>query len=242
MTPKTIVRNLFETTITPRLARLGFAYVPTRFAFRRQSAGFQQQITITLSHRNTRESIRFWSAFNVASRRYDEWLRAQGRPPHQGFLGGCMDWNIPGWCPPDDPETSFDCSSPARREAVLDDWFRRCVSVGLPYLDELSSWDGLAADLVRGRWHWDRAADFYLIAGRPRQAVETLVRGIEELQSRDYDCPEHAAPALVQKRRRQALERDRAIAGFRARMASLAAGGLSTAGDEFHTSLEEADR
>lgn len=63
-----------------------------------------------------------------------------------------------------------------------------------------------------------------LISGQPWMAIEAL------------------QTALVMKRQRQALERDRAIAGFRARLASLAAGGPSIAGDEFHTSLEEADR
>ncbi len=67
MTLQTIVRNLFVDDHAPS-GSAGFAYVPTRFAFvssvSRLSA---QQITITLSHRNTRESIRFWSAFNVAS-------------------------------------------------------------------------------------------------------------------------------------------------------------------------------
>lgn len=221
MTPKEIVQAAFEADISPVLHGKAFSYVPSQFGYKRKQGDFTQIISIILSHNNTSEDIRFWSAFNVDSPRYNVWRRQNGMDKFQGRLGGCMDWNILNWRSNGDHSTSFDFSTPQQRSEVLRDWLSRCLKAGIPYLEELSSWEGLAADLVRWRWHWGRAADYFVIAGRPDRAVAALEAGIEFLVTQDFSTSEGAHPILVSKKRRQAAERDQKVASYRDRIEAI---------------------
>ena len=221
MTPKEAVRSAFETAITPALEQEGFSYSRSQFAYRRKLSGFVQHISITLSHHNTQGSIHFWSAFNVSSPRYDRWLTDQGRQKFDGYIGGCMDWNIPGWRDSGDHSTSFDFSDPPSRPSVLGEWRRRCFAAGLPYLSSLSSWRGAAEDLIRVGWHHDRAADLFLIGGLLESAVAALEAGLEALKKEEIPVSPNAHPTLVWKRRRQAEDRERRRLVFVQRISEL---------------------
>ena len=221
MTPKEIVRAAFEADVSPLLQERGFSYNPSQFAFKRTREAFTQIISITLSHNNSSEDIKFWSALNVTSPRYNAWRKQHEMAKFEGYLGGCMDWNIPGWRPAEVQGTSFDFSEPNRRAGVMRDWLSRCLSVGLPYLESLSTWEGLADDLIRWRWHWGRAADYFVIAGRGDRAVSALETGIRELLAQDFTTSENAHPILVSKKRRQAADRDSEVALYRERIARI---------------------
>jgi hypothetical protein len=221
MTPKEIVQAAFEADVSHVLQALGFSYIPSQFAYKRKAGVFTQIISITLSHKNSAEDIRFWSAFNVDSPSYNAWRKNHGMEKFQGYLGGCMDWNIPGWRSDGDLATSFELSDPKQRPSVLRDWISRCVRVGLPYLESLSSWDGLGDYLLRWRWHWGRAADFFEIAGSEDRAVSALEAGIRELLAQDFSTSEDAHPILVSKKRRQAAERDSEVALYCERIARI---------------------
>jgi hypothetical protein len=134
MTPKETLQAAFEADITPVLEQEGFAYSRSRFAYRRKLNDFVQHISVTLSHNNTQQCIQFWTAFNVSSPRYNHWLREQGREEFEGYIGGCMDWNIPGWRKDGEHFTFFDFSVPISRPGILAEWQRRCFASGLPYL------------------------------------------------------------------------------------------------------------
>jgi hypothetical protein len=98
MTPKEIVQGAFENHIVGWLETQGFAYSRSKFAFKKQKGEFVQQIAITLSRRNSAQSIRFWSSFGVSSPSYAKWLLSQRRSkPASDGIGGCNDWNIPDW-------------------------------------------------------------------------------------------------------------------------------------------------
>lgn len=221
MTPKEIVQAAFEADISHALLGKGFSYVPSQFSYKRKQGVFTQIISLTLSHKNTSEDIRFWSAFNVDSPRYNAWRKQNGMDELQGHLGGCMDWNIPNWRSDGDHSTSFDFSTPHQREDVLHDWVSRCLRAGIPYLEELSSWEGLGADLVRWRWHWGRAADYFVIADRPDRAVAALKAGIEFLEAQNFSTSESAHPILVRTKRRQVEERDQAVESYRERIETI---------------------
>jgi hypothetical protein len=221
MTPKEIVKAAFEAEVSPLLQERGFSYIPSQFAFKRTQGFFTQIISITLSHNNSSEDIKFWSAFNVTSPRYNAWRKQHEMDKFEGHLGGCMDWNIPGWRSEEDHNTSFDFSDPKQRANVLQDWLSKCLRAGLPYLDSLSAWEGLADDLVRWRWHWGRAADFSMIAGREDRAVSVLEAGIWDLQAQNFSTSENAHPILVSKKQRQATERDSEVALYRERIARI---------------------
>jgi len=219
--PKEIVQAAFEAEVWPVLQAKGFSYVPSQFAYKRKQGVFTQIISIILSHTNSADDIRFWSAFNVESSRYNAWLKGRGMEKCQQHLGGCMDWNIPGWRSDGDHSTSFEFSDPTQRGSVLREWILRCVKAGLPYLESLSSWEGLGDDLLRWRWHWGRAADFFVIGDRPDRAVAALEAGIEFLRAQDFSTSDRAHPILVSKKRRQAAERDQAVASYRERIETI---------------------
>ncbi len=222
MTPKQILHAAFARSVTSRLAELGFEFVPSRFAYKRRVGEFTQRISISPSQRNSQLSMRFNSAFNVVSPAYNRWLARRGQEPRPSYLAGCGDWNVPGW--DTGGELFFDFTRRLTRRRVIRGWLRLCLDVGIPYLDRLSSWPGAAADLVRQKWHWDRAADYFEIAGDPEGAIRALEQGIEVLRGHDFSCPEGAHPMLAAKRERQAAERDAEVAEFRRRIEEL--GGL----------------
>mgnify|MGYP007070469003 CR=1 FL=1 len=221
MTPKELVQAAFQADIAPTLQGKGFSYVPSQFAFKRKQGDFTQIISITLSHKNSSDGIRFWSAFNVDSSRYNAWRKQNGMDKFQGHLGGCMDWSIPDWRSDGDHSTSFDFSTPHLRADVLRDWLSRCLRAGIPYLEKLSSWEGLGADLVRWRWHWGRATDYFVMADRPDRAVAALEAGIEFLEAQDFSTSKGADPILVSKKRRQAAERNREVSSYRHRIETI---------------------
>jgi hypothetical protein len=221
MTPKETLQAAFEAGISPHLQERGFGFVRSQFGYQRKVGVFTQHISVTLSHYNTQQSITFWSAFNVASAEYNKWRKQHGLEKFNGYLGGSMDWNIPGWREPSDFRTSFDFSEPEQREYVLSDWLHRCLSSGIPYLDALSTWEGLANDLLRWNWHWGRPADFFMIAGETEKAVAALQAGIEFLLKQDYSFSPNAHPTLVMKKKRQEKERDTEVGSFRRRISLL---------------------
>ena len=221
MTPKEIVQAAFEAEVSHVLLAMGFSYIPSRFAYKRKAGVFTQIISVTLSHNNSSEDIRFWSAFNVDSTYYKAWRKNNGMENFEGYLGGSMDWNIPVWRSNGDHASSFEFSDSNGRSGVLRDWISRCLRAGVPYLESISSWEGLGDDLVRCRWHWGRAADYFVIAGREDRAVYALETGIRELLAQDFSTSEDAHPILVSKKRRQAAERDSEVALYRERIARI---------------------
>ncbi|NQV27000.1 MAG: hypothetical protein HQ518_21835 [Rhodopirellula sp.] len=218
MKPKEILQAAFEEFISPELDGHGFGYVRSGFAYKRKSGDFTQEISITLSHYNTQNSVVFWSAFNVTSPAYNRWLKKQRREKFDGYLGGCMDWNVPGWRQADNHQLRFDYSDPDSRREVLSDWLAKCTSAGFSYLQKLSTWEGAAEDLLANEWHWNRAADFCLIACRSDLAIAALERGIQFLATMEFSYSEKSHPTLVTKKKRQAVERDAEVAAFKSRI------------------------
>jgi len=199
MSPKELLWVLFEEVVSPKLRELGFSPVASAFSFKRSRGDFVQLISINLGRQNTQDNIHFWSAFNVKSPKYARWLKKQGREAVGVYVGGCPHWNIPTWRIPGDSATSYYISGDAMRCSVVEDWLGRCLISGLPYLDQLSSWEGAAQDLVRRKWHWNEAADFYLIAGQVDRAAETLATGVELLESKNLSWAESDHPTIRRK-------------------------------------------
>jgi hypothetical protein len=200
MTPKEIVQDAFENQIVGWLESQGFAYSRSKFAFKKQQGDFVQRITVTLSGKNNAQSIRFWSSFDVSSPSYVKCLLSQGHPkPTSDGIGGCNDWNIPGWRESKGLPIDFDFSEPTLRLKVTETWRIRCERVGIPYLEQLSTWQGAAEDLLRWRWQYSKAADFFLIAGDKQRAVETLNAGIINFTTAGRADPFKELPSLQQR-------------------------------------------
>jgi hypothetical protein len=221
MTPKETLQAAFAEKVDPFLRDFGFVGLASQFVYQRKVGEFTQQISITLSHRNSAEWILWWSAFNVSSAAYNRWLKLRKRPAYTGMLVGHEDWNIPGWREEGDYSSGHQFGDPATRAAVLDDWMQRCRTVGIPFLDQLSTWHGAAEDLLRNQWHHDRAADYFEIADRPADAIAALAAGIETLRKQELPVSPNAHPILVAKRKREANARNARISEFEQRISAL---------------------
>jgi hypothetical protein len=208
MTPKEILRGEFERTVNPWLESLGFVYSRSQFCYKRMLGHFEQRISILLTSRSSRRYISFSSAFGVHSAKYNEWLKTQGRELSDGGLAACAEWNVPGWERESDEPMNWNFADPSQRPRVLAKWRTKCETVGLPYLAAISSWEGAADDLLRQRCQYDKAADFFQIAGVIDHAIAALRKGIEQLDSQDLSWSDKSHPILIAKKKRQVQERN----------------------------------
>jgi len=141
-----------------------------------------QSISFQLSRWNSVDECEFWSTWKAVSPQYSAWLQSEWQEtPTLDALGGLVEWNIPGWSRQADRHFAL------RNQATDSDEWREFLEnvqrVGIPFLDRISTWQGAAEELVRERWHFDAAADFYVIAGETERAVETLRDGIRAFES-----------------------------------------------------------
>jgi hypothetical protein len=221
MTPKEILLSLFDDQVTPWLEAKGFRFLRSRFCYKRKRDAFTQEISVSPNPKNSAQLMVFNSAFTVWSLAYNRWLRRQERPISNGWVGGCADWNIPGWRQSSDDALDIDFTDPGVRYAVIDQWKSKCERAGLPFLESLSSWEGAAEDLLRLGLHWDQAADFFLIGGNTGRAIEALEKGIQSLRKQDFSWSEKSHPILIEKRKREAAERDAEVALYHQRVKML---------------------
>lgn len=147
----------------------------------RKVGAFKQIIHFQSSVSNVDDDCRFWTHWRVESREYAKWYEEQwGVSPTQNWIGGCADWNIPGWNR--DPGLGYQLRNTVNDIDEMEVLLRNVIDVGLPYLAEISTWKGAASDLLRCGWLHDLACDFFLIAGdrgAARAAAEAGLRGVE---------------------------------------------------------------
>jgi hypothetical protein len=66
-------------------------------------------------------------------------------------------------------------------------------------LDKLSTWQGAAEDLLRWRWHYARAADFFMIDGKKQRAIEAINAGITNFTAIGRADPFTELPTLKER-------------------------------------------
>jgi hypothetical protein len=93
-------------------------------------------------------------------------------------MGGCSDWNIPGWSYPKGGY-HFDLSEPSQRDFVMQALLENIREHGLPYLESISSWEGAAERLLKEKLMYGKTADFFLIGGKKEPARAALAIGIK---------------------------------------------------------------
>ena len=174
-----VVKTELEKIIVPELAACGFRYSPSQLKFSRKVSHVTQIIEVSLNRYNSAEYIDFWTMWGVHSTDYSRWHQQEwGEKPYNNSLGGCADWNIPGWSYPPG-SYHFDLSDRRSREAVMR-WFLSDIQdCGLPYLERISTWVGAAEELLNNGWMFGTAAEFFLIAGDQERAREALERGLK---------------------------------------------------------------
>jgi hypothetical protein len=177
--PKEIVKANLEQVIVPELDACGFRYSPSQLKFTRKRSYVTQTISVSLNRYNSSLSIDFWTMWAAGSSEYARWYKDKwGIDPENNALGGCPDWDIPGWSY-QKPGYHFDLSEPSQRNQVMKALLENISRYGLPYLDSLSTWEGAAEGLLSEGWMFGKAADFFLIAGADERARQAIERGIE---------------------------------------------------------------
>jgi hypothetical protein len=119
-----------------------------------------------------------WGATNPD---YTKWFKHEwNEKPSSDFLGEVSDWNIEGWSRRADQHYRL-----RNRADDVQEWrafLTDAERAGFPFLERISTWRGAADHLRSERWHFDRSADFLLIAGDPEGARATLLEGIETFE------------------------------------------------------------
>jgi len=208
--PKEILKELVNAEIVPALAPLGFSYSPGAIRFSRKAADARQVIDFSLNQRNDRESIHFWTVWRAHAPGYVKWMERQwGGPRPNDELGGSSDGNLPGFRPRGGDQ--FDLSDPAARIAEMGRLRASMLSVGLPFLDSISTYRGAAGriceDHETGRFTssflYPKAVDFYLIAGERERAERALRRAMERLSRLEPPAREQHADVIFQLQARR---------------------------------------
>ena len=183
MTPKQVVKEEIERVILPVLSPHGFRFAPSHMKLSRKCSYATQTIDVCLNRYNTAASIDFWTVWAAHSPEYARWYKQRwGVKPENTGMGGCSDWNIPGWSYPP-PGYHFDLSEPAGRNAVMQAFLDNIQRLGIPYLESISTWQGAAETLLKERWMYGKAADFFMIAGKSEHARQALEVGIRTFEN-----------------------------------------------------------
>ena len=181
MKPKDLVTLRVREHVLARFEARGFRFSASKLRFSRSVGQTRQYIEISLSKWNRENDASFWSMWGATASYYAEWHLAQwGKSPANNVLGGVSDWNIPGWTR--SATQNFHLVATKADAVEMGEFVRNAEGPGLQYLDSISTWEGAAQRLREKRSMFDRAADFYLIAERPNEALSALLEGIETFE------------------------------------------------------------
>lgn len=171
MKPRDAVRKALEMYVVPRLARLNFTFAPSTLSLMRKREMYRQIITCELDRWNMEDiSASFGLRFSVRSAFYNKWHQNNfgDRPPNDA-LASELYMNLKGWM-----HAKPNVAHAERVEIEMLKLMEDILDRGLPFLEKYSDWENAAQRLVKGRWMWAKACDFYVIAGNREKARETL--------------------------------------------------------------------
>jgi hypothetical protein len=181
MKPRELLLTRLAETFTTEMQARGFRYSPSGPRFSRRLGPVRQQIIFQSSRWNISGDCTFWTLWSAHNPEHKAWhLQTYGAPAENDWLGGCADWNIPGWSrgPGKHFRLHGDHTDPDEMRVLL----QNATETGIPYLDSVSSWAGAATELLRWRWHHDLACDFFLQAGAPDAARDALLTGLRRFE------------------------------------------------------------
>jgi hypothetical protein len=178
MKPREMLLGRVEETVAPAMRHLGFAFSRSRLLLSRRFGYAHQEVVFSLNRWNSENDCSFWTMWSARAPAYRTWHNEMfGHDPPNDTLGGGADWNIPGWSR--GPSAHATLTGHLSHDAeVVERLLRDIQSAGIPYIDQVSTWEGAAERLLDGHWGWDRAADFLMIAGKKERARLVLEEGI----------------------------------------------------------------
>ena len=182
MKPRDLLCQNLEENVSPYLRSQGFTFSRAQISFLRKQDFARQEIHFSLSKWNTEDDCSFWTMWGVSSTAYTKWhLQEWGEKPVNNALGGCADWNIPGW-PRQPGDEHFKLTRSRRDIDVMKLLVDAIGAQGLPYLQQISTWSGAAQQFLKEGWMFGKACDFFLIAGQRDRAIEALYLGLDKYE------------------------------------------------------------
>lgn len=179
MKPKALVLLRLREHIVGPLAERGFRFAASKVHFTRTVGEVQHRIAICSNRYNGEDDAEFWSMWSATSLAYPAWHAERwGKPPAHGIMGDSADWNIPGWRSVV-PAAKVRLSNTAEDVREMAAFLDAVLGAGLTWLERVSTWEG-AAEARRASGHgFGHAADYFMLAGQPGRARETLLEGID---------------------------------------------------------------
>jgi hypothetical protein len=179
MKPKALLLLRLREHVVEPLAERGFRFAAAKVHFTRTVGDVQQRIAICANRHNREDDAEFWSMWSATSLVYPAWHAEQwGKPPAHGIMGDSADWNIPGWGSVL-PAAKVRLSNAAEDVREMAAFLDAVLGAGLRWLERVSTWEG-AAEARRASGHgFGQAADYFMLAGQPERARESLLEGID---------------------------------------------------------------
>jgi hypothetical protein len=187
MKPKEMLLERLEETVVPVMRLLGFSFSRSRLLLSRRVGYARQEISFSLDKWNSENNCAFWTMWAARAPLYRKWHNDTfGEDPPNDALGGVADWNIPGWSRGPSAHATL-TGNPSNDAEVAERLLNDIKSAGIPYIDQISTWESAAERLLDGHWTLDRAADFLMIAGRTERARLVLEEGIRRYSDGSHD-------------------------------------------------------
>src|SRR5258706_12472272 len=150
MKPRELLFARLTQAYAAAIQELGFRFSASGPHFTRKVGHVRQLISISSNRWNTDSDCSFWTMWSAHTPDYRKWYKAHwGAATDRDWLGGCADWNIPGWSRA--AGVNFHLQGDSRDHEEISVLLRNSITVGIPYLQLISSWTGAAQDLLRWR-------------------------------------------------------------------------------------------
>lgn len=184
MKPKDHLRNQIEAQLVKRFHDIDFRYSPSQLKFSRKVGEFVQQFSFTLSHYSTIETIVFWTSWGVRSPAFAKWRKEMWDDANSDFwIAGSNDWLLPGWS----SKTSGREMGLGNGREVLATFWSDADAVGIPFLNQLTSYRGAAEFWLDSGWHFYDASYLFYRQGDLDSVRATLEAGITKFEGGAQD-------------------------------------------------------
>lgn len=185
MKPTELLTNRLTSDVVPLLTgQYGFRFARSSLKVSRKTGDFEQSFQFSISKYSADDLCIFWTMWSVSSRKYSRWHEATwGEKPANDSVAGCAEWNIPNWTRSTHDDHHLTLTNTSADNAVIAQLLDNIEKCGIPYVDRFSAWEPAAEQLVSKGWMYDRAADFYLIAGNQPRANAILLEGIKKVEA-----------------------------------------------------------
>ena len=203
MKPRDLLLWRIEEFIFPVMEDHGFKFAKSGMYFRRRVGEFAHRIDFFSSHRNEDDHCSFQTGRGIESPTYRAWYeKTWAKKSNLGStVFALIDNGIPGWRDIREPEQprrlrhffrsrktmpiSHTLRNRPADEIVMGMLQNAFTTVGIPFLEKMSSWEAAAEYYKDNMGYWPHVCDLYMIAGQEDKARHFLEQCLETAQASD---------------------------------------------------------